>query len=225
MEDPADTLSPIVGADVPTGASLAERAYFELRERIVTLSLPPGSLIDEPTWMANLGVSRTPVREALLRLALEKLVTVIPRRGTFVSEVNVGDVGYIYEFRRQLETLAAGLAAERRGDHYLEEIDATIDELKTSESTDSLQMVAGDQRAHRFVYRMAGNPYLTETATVYYFLALRIWFLASSRAPLDEPHQSLADVLQCIRDRDIAGARAAAEEHNARAEQAVRARL
>ncbi len=214
----------VLGTKLPEGASLAERVYLNLRDRIVTLELAPGSLINEPTVMKELGVSRTPIREALLRLALEKLVSVVPRRGTFVSEVNVGNVGQIYEFRRELEVLTAAWAAERRPDSAVEEIDAMIEELEGfGPDEEPRAMIAADQRAHRLTYRLANNPYLTETLTLYYFLALRIWFLADSRGSgLGGPHETLIDVLKGVREKDPAAARKAAEAHNQVAEAAVR---
>ena len=71
-----------LGNDVPTGASLAEKAYLLLRHRIVTLEMPPGSAIGEDEIMRELGMSRTPIREAIIRLAIDGLVTVVPRRQT-----------------------------------------------------------------------------------------------------------------------------------------------
>src|SRR5947199_7785278 len=89
--------SMLLQSSIPQDATLAERAYLQLRDRIVTLRMPPGSLVREDEMIKELGMSRTPIREALLRLALEKLIMPITRRGTFVSDVNVGDVRTIYE--------------------------------------------------------------------------------------------------------------------------------
>ena len=97
MATQVDQQSPQLQTPVPKGASMAERAYLELRDRIVSLRIPPGALVREEEVMRDLDMSRTPIREALLRLAQEKLVVVIPRRGTFVTEVQIGDVGRIYE--------------------------------------------------------------------------------------------------------------------------------
>ena len=83
-----------LGNDVPTGASLAETAYLILRHRIVTLEMPPGSPIAEEDIMLELGVSRTPIREAIIRLAKDGLVTVVPRRQTLVSEIRIGHLAH-----------------------------------------------------------------------------------------------------------------------------------
>ena len=74
------------------GELMADRAYAEMRDRIVTLRIPPGSPIDEDALGKELAMGRTPVREAIKRLSLENLVTVFPRRGTFASEINITDL-------------------------------------------------------------------------------------------------------------------------------------
>ena len=95
------------------GQSLSDRAYYAIREWIVTLELAPGTVVNERDLMGRLGVGRTPVREALRDLAREQLVEVFPRRGIFVSTVDVGDIAGLSEVRRVLETQAARL--RRRG--------------------------------------------------------------------------------------------------------------
>src|SRR5919201_1575054 len=92
---------------------LADRAYRALRDRLVTLRIPPGSPLDEDAIARDLKMGRTPVREAIKRLSLENLVTVYPRRGTFASEINITDLAHISDVRAQLEGHAAYRAAPR----------------------------------------------------------------------------------------------------------------
>ena len=102
---------------LPDEQSLADRAYYAIRELIVTLELAPGSVVSERDLMERLGVGRTPVREALRDLAREQLVEVFPRRGIFVSGVDVGDIAGLSEVRLVLETqgrTARRGATERR---------------------------------------------------------------------------------------------------------------
>ena len=91
----------------------ADRAYLELRDRIVTLRLAPGTVLREDELMREMDVGRTPLREAVKRLALENLVAVQPRRGTFVAAVEATDIVNITEVRAELEGYAAELAAQR----------------------------------------------------------------------------------------------------------------
>src|ERR1700694_2176997 len=92
---------------------MADRAYSELRDRIVKLAIAPGAPINEDALGQELEMGRTPVREAIKRLALENLVTVFPRRGTFASEINIPHLTAISAVRVQLEGHAAYRAAER----------------------------------------------------------------------------------------------------------------
>ena len=209
---------------------MAERAYLELRDRIVSLKIPPGALVREDEVMKDMKMSRTPVREALLRLTQEHLVVVIPRRGTFVTEVNVGDVGRVYEFRRELEVVAAGWAAERRGEDDIAEIDELIVELRSHndvpvKDVDARSQITADQRAHNLVYRLAGNPLIEDTLSSYYFLAARIWFLASGRVEMEEPFLGLIELFEAIKSRDPETARRSAREHSVAAEAAIRSAL
>src|SRR6201989_1991601 len=108
---------------------LADRAYRALRDRLVTLRIPPGSPIDEDAIGRELKMGRTPVREAIKRLALENLVTVFPRRGTFASEINITDLAHISDVRAQLEGHAAYRAAQRLTIAGRAELDALLDRI------------------------------------------------------------------------------------------------
>ncbi len=163
--------------------SLADRAYYELRGLIVSLELAPGSAIKEPELTSRLGIGRTPVREALRRLALERLVEVYPRRGMFVTTVDVRDLARLCEVRAVLEPEAARLAAERATRTDLEGINALLEELTAERRRDDGLLIELDERIHRAIYRCTHNQLLEETLEWYYTHALRIWALALDRAP------------------------------------------
>ena len=163
--------------------SLADRAYYELRRLIISLELAPGSAIKEPALTARLGIGRTPVREALRRLALERLVEVYPRRGMFVTTVDVRDLARLCEVRAVLEPEAARLAAERATRADLEGINALLEELTAERRRDDGLLIELDERIHRAIYRCTHNQLLEETLEWYYTHALRIWALALDRAP------------------------------------------
>ncbi len=163
------------------GASLADQAYFAIRGLIVSLALAPGDPIREPELTAKLGIGRTPVREALRRLALERLVEVYPRRGMFVTTVDVRDLARLCEVRAVLEPEAARLAAERATKPDLEEINALIEELLDRRRRDDRALIDLDERIHRTIYRTSHNQLLEETLEWYYTHALRIWMLALDR--------------------------------------------
>src|SRR5690242_15191568 len=133
---------------------LADRAYRALRDRLVTLRIAPGAPIDEDHLGEELQMGRTPVREAIKRLALENLVTVFPRRGTFASEINITDLAHISDVRSVLEAHAAERAAERITDAQREELQQLLTELANSQGSDDSDALMGlDARVHRFIYR------------------------------------------------------------------------
>src|SRR5688572_30824547 len=108
---------------------VAEHAYVEMRDRIVTLQLPPGTVLREDELMSEMGIGRTPLREAVKRLALERLVEVQPRRGTFVSAVEAADIQNVTEVRAELEGCAAELAALRLDPDTRATAEALLQEL------------------------------------------------------------------------------------------------
>jgi DNA-binding GntR family transcriptional regulator len=163
------------------GASLADQAYFAIRALIVSLELAPGDPIREPDLTAQLGIGRTPIREALRRLALERLVEVYPRRGMFVTTVDVRDLARLCEVRAVLEPEAARLAAERATRPDLEVINGLIEELLDRRRRDDRALIDLDERIHRAIYHTSHNQLLEETLEWYYTHALRIWMLALDR--------------------------------------------
>jgi DNA-binding GntR family transcriptional regulator len=201
------------GADQPP--LLADRAYEGLRDRIVTLQIQPGDPIDEDGVSRELGMGRTPVREAIKRLALENLVTVFPRRGTFASDINITDLAHISEVRTVVEGHAAQWAAQRITDPLRVELERLLRELDAAAaSEDRMALMDLDARVHRFIYRCADNPYLAATCDRYLNLSLRIWHLALDRMPTLANHVgSHRDVLGAIAAGDAARARAALAEH------------
>lgn len=207
--------------------SLSGRAYYAIRELIVTLELPPGSVVSERDLMDRLGVGRTPVREALRDLAREQLLDVYPRRGIFVSGIDVGDIAGLSEVRLVLESQAARLAAERRNDEELLATEALLAELATTAGEhDERRLIELDQRIHRHLYRCAHNPFLEATLERYYVLTLRIWFVALDRvARLDDAIREHREILEAIRDQDPARAEGVMRLHVAGFERAIRAVL
>jgi DNA-binding GntR family transcriptional regulator len=203
---------------------LADRAYVELRDRIVTLRIPPGAPIDEDLLGGELEMGRTPVREAIKRLALENLVTVFPRRGTFASEINITDLNHISDVRIVLEGHAAFRAAERITDAQRAELDDLLEQLGRSQgSDDAEELMALDATVHRFIYRCTGNPYLEETLAGYFNLSLRIWHLVLDRLPhlFARVHEH-GDVLRAIAAGQASRAQTTLCEHIVTFEREIR---
>lgn len=202
--------------------SLAEKAYVAIRRLIVTLELGPGSVINERELVEQLGIGRTPVREALRRLAQEGLVEVYPRRGMFVTDVDVRKLALVSEVRAALEPEAARLAAERATDAERAELQELLGELDAAGGDDHALM-ALDERIHRAVYRCARNDLLATTLEQYYVLALRIWTIALDRQhELNDAVQGHRALLEAIHDGDGERAAATMRAHVEDFEQAMR---
>jgi DNA-binding GntR family transcriptional regulator len=166
-----------------TAEQLADRAYFMLRDRIVDLRLPPGATLREDELMREMGIGRTPLREAVKRLALEHLVEVRPRRGTQVTDVHAEDIARFAEVRAELEAHAARLAAERMVPDLRPDAEALAAELEAAVADDATALMHLDERIHRFAWRASRNPYLEATLEGYYALSLRVWHLVLDRVP------------------------------------------
>ncbi len=206
---------------------LADRAYVELRDRIVTLAIAPGAPIDEDRLGTELNMGRTPVREAIKRLALENLVTVFPRRGTFASEINITDLAHISDVRMVLEGHAAARAAQRITPAQRAELEQLLDELSRSEGSDDVEVLMSlDARVHRFIYSCSDNPYMEVTLGRYFNLSLRIWHLVLDRLPhlFTRVHEH-DDVLRAIAEGHAEQAREILAEHIATFEREIRAVL
>jgi DNA-binding GntR family transcriptional regulator len=175
-------------------SSLADRAYLHLREEIIRVELRPGTLLREDELRDRLGVGRTPVREAIQRLQRDGFVTIIPRRGTLVSEITITDLAAIYEVRKHLESWASRLAAQRATDDDRHAAEQLIGELEALTAQDGYEaLLALDRRIHRYIYRCTKNPFLAETLDRYHNLSLRILHVAMKRYPTLTP--SLHDVV------------------------------
>jgi DNA-binding GntR family transcriptional regulator len=221
MTTPALTIHQPEAADA---TSLSDQAYFRIRELIVTLELPPGSLVSERELMERLGVGRTPIREALRDLARERLVEVYPRRGMFVSNVDVRDLAGLSEVRMTLEPRAAGLAAERATDADRTQLERLLRELdELGDTLDDRMLIDLDQRIHKQIYAATHNSFLEETLNEYYVLTLRIWFLALERvARLDGAIREHRELLEAIGRGDGDRAEATMRRHVAGFEEAIR---
>ena len=203
--------------------SLADRAYHAIRDMIVSLELRPRAVIDERQLMARLGIGRTPTREALRRLAQEGLVEVYPRRGMFVTSVEIGDLASLAEVRSVLESSAARLAAERATDDDRDAVAALLDELDRHDELDQRELMELDERIHRQVYRAAHNEFLEATLEQYYVLALRIWYLALDQArELEQAVLDHREILEAIRAGDAERAQQAMRRHVNEFEEAMR---
>jgi len=203
--------------------SQGQRAYLLIRDQIITLKLAPGSVIEEARLREEVGLGRTPIREALQRLAHENLVTFIPHRGTFVCDINLTDLHRLTEVRVELEGYAARLAADRAGAADRTLMRALIAELEKIDESDIRGLMRLDQRIHRQVYQATRNAFLQSMLEESFNLSLRIWFLGLDRGiRLKEAIKEHRRLLDAIVSRDAEEAEAVMRQHVTGFEQAIR---
>ena len=192
---------------------MPERAYRQIEELIITLQLPPGMVLSEQMLVQRLNIGRTPIREALQRLARDGLVLILPRRGILVSEINVRTQLRVLEVRRELERLLARLAAER----------ATADEragfeqiaegmLAASANADDIAFVRLDHQFNALLSQAARNEFATRSLALMHGLSRRFWYQHYKEvADLPLAAKLHAEVALAVAHRDPAGAAAASD--------------
>jgi DNA-binding GntR family transcriptional regulator len=194
--------------------SQSEEAYLRIRERIVSLDMRPGSVVHEGRLREELGIGRTPIREALQRLARENLVRSVPHRGTFVTDVNITDLARITEVRVVLEAHTARLAADRLSAADREGFNHLLEVLETRPSVDQRELMRLDQQIHRQIYSAARNPFLEATLERYFNLSLRLWYLVLDRdVSLREALEEHVELLRAILSGDADRAEASMRRH------------
>ena len=181
--------------------SLSDQAYAAIKRLIVTLELRPEAVVDEVALQERLGVSRTPIREAIQRLERDQFVRVVPRRGVFVTTIEVSELATLFETRRVVEPYAARLAAERGAPAIWDELHHVLAEIRPTAG--AVETLAVDRRCHELMWAGAQNRFLTDTLDMLYAQSERVWYLYLRET--FEMHDVLAehaDMLDALRHGD-----------------------
>jgi DNA-binding GntR family transcriptional regulator len=210
---PARTRTRSPAADDGTRA-LSDRAYVQLEEMITTLQLTPGQTLSEPYLSETLGIGRTPVREALQRLARERLVVVHPRRGIAISEVNVRNQLKLLELRRELERLIARTAARRGTAEERKEMHDIADNMeRAAKKNDDTHFFRFDRKFNILSTEMARNEFLSDAIQPLQGLSRRFWYMHyKTAADMPLTARLHADVARAIADGNEKAAMQAADK-------------
>jgi DNA-binding GntR family transcriptional regulator len=193
--------------------SLTDKAYQELEERIVTLRLRPGEVLSETTLSEQLKIGRTPIREALQRLAREGLVVILPRKGILVSDINPGKQLLVLEVRRGLDRMMVRAGSVRRTE---EERDAFLEIAAGMEQAaldnDDIKFMRFDNAYNALISKAAHNEYAVRAIGLMNSLSRRFWYV-HYKETADLPHCARlhAAVARCIADGDTEGAAEASD--------------
>jgi len=213
---------PAVAPAVEAGASMVESAYRTIRARILDNVWPPGHHALEQALALELGMSRTPVREALIRLANEGLVEVIPRHGMRVLPVSADDMREIYEVLTALESMAAELVVRRQpGPAELKPlVDASRDMARAVKADDLDAWAVADERFHTHLVQLSGNRLLIEAVQNCWDRAHRARMVTLRMRP--RPTHSTREHMEVVERIRAGDARGAFDAHRAHRERGSR---
>ncbi len=211
---------PLVPIRLDNYKPLRELVFESLREAIISGTLPPSERLMEIQLAEEMGVSRTPVREAIRKLELEGLVVMIPRKGAYVAGMSIKDIVDVFEIRGALEGLAAELASERVTDDELESMERYLVKISEEiESGDLSKVVETDTDFHTLIYKASRNARLSQIISnlreqIQRFRTTSLSFPGRMKIALEEHRK----IVEAISSRDGELARRLAQEHIENAE-------
>ena len=206
--------------NLDTYQPLREAVCETLRDAIRKGILEPGERLMEVQLADELGISRTPVREAIRKLEQEGYVIMMPRRGTYVSDISTNDVKEIFEIRSALESLATGLAARRIEPDELETLQNLLVEIEGYIAKNDIEkIVETDIKFHGLLYKVSRNERLVNIINNLKEQLARFRTLSMSYpGRLQETLEEHSEMVEAIANGDVSAARDAAEHHMERAE-------
>ena len=202
---------------------LREVVCETLREALRSGVLKPGERLMEIQLADELGVSRTPVREAMRKLELEGYVIMLPRRGTYVANISIRDINEVFEIRTTLDALASGLAAERITEEELEQLERLLVSIgENIEKRNMKKVVEDDMEFHDLLYKASRNQRLVSIISnlreqMTRFRSMSMSYPGRLKKTLKE-HSRL---VEAIAQRDVELAQKLAVEHMENSEQTL----
>lgn len=182
----------------------AEKAYNQIKVKIITAKMPPGSVIDEAQLMREFALGRTPIREAIKQLQTESLVVVTPRKGMYVADIAVTDLLQIFEVRVELESFATKLAAQRVTEPEIVELEKLAEDYQEADPSNKESLIKLDGEFHSSLVKATHNKFLIKEINYFYNLSLRIWYIALNYAKPEEIDVNAhIEILEAIKAGDI----------------------
>ena len=228
-----DDPTPAPGADAPTGLAeprrgsrltYTDRVYQTIRQKVIDAEFIPGTQILEHDLAAMLGVSRTPVREALIRLQQEGLVEVIPRHGVRIAPMSVVAMREIYELLGNLERAAAEILARNGSSVAVDELsEACVRMEELTVEGDMVKWCLVDEAYHLKVVQLCGNSRLAAAVMNCWDQVHRSRIITLRVQPIPDPRRSIRehyDLIEAVRTGDVEAAGNAARDHRERGSRA-----
>lgn len=202
---------------------LPQRAYTIIRHAIRNLVLPPGKTILEREVAETLGMSRTPVREALVRLEMDDVLELIPRRGFYVAEIEIDDLNDIYQMNAALDGLAIEIAASNIYDKEIDSLEEIVSQQeKMIEDGRIKEWAKSDDEFHYRIIELSQNDSLNKVLDIYSDKLFRARLYTIDYRPT--PKQSILEhkaMISCLRAQDGKAARNVMESHRQRAHKEI----
>jgi DNA-binding GntR family transcriptional regulator len=194
---------------------LSSRIFKAIRDKIIFLEYPPGMNLSEKDLCESFKVSRTPLREAIKWLEDMKLVTVIPRYGTYVSPIDINEIRCAFEVKIKLEGLAGEAAAKRITADKLVELWALIEKADTLlKEGGHRNLIEVDSNFHEIIWWSTQNPILQEILENIQCRCARLWNSALSESvPIPEIIRQLKEIYLALKNRDCEKAKQLLEDH------------
>lgn len=217
---PESTLNPI---RLDNYKPLRELVFESLREAIIMGNLRPGERLMEIQLAEQMGVSRTPVREAIRKLELEGLVVMVPRKGAYVAGLSIKDIADVFEIRKALEGLAAELAADRISDEEIENLERVLHRLADSVEHKKLdEFIDVDTEFHAVLFQAGRNDRLSQMISnlreqIHRFRNTSLSMPGRMTAALEEHRK----IVEAISQHDVDEAKRLAQEHIENAENTI----
>jgi len=200
---------------IPRALSLNELAYLRFKQALITLSYKPGDYLNTAQVMNDLEMGRTPINQAIHRLASEGLLQVIPRKGVMVAPLSIDDALELIEVRLANESLCISLACQRVTDSdiaALRELNQQI--AQASEQRDRIDMMLLDRQFHHLLASIAGNSRLIDILSVIHAQAQRFWATTLSReSHMQEVITEHNAIIDALEQQDLQAADAATRAH------------
>ncbi|MBQ3666031.1 MAG: GntR family transcriptional regulator [Lachnospiraceae bacterium] len=206
---------------------LRDVVFITLREAILKGEIEPGERLMEISLAEKLGVSRTPIREAIRKLELEGLVIMTPRKGAVVAEITLKDLRDVLEVRKNLEKMAVELACQKATEEDIMELKQSHQEfIENMSNPDLTELAEADVRFHDVIYRITDNKRLIQILNnlreQMYRYRLEYIKDEKQRSLLVDEH---AQIIQAIENKDITKAKEFSENHINNQEKTIAAKL
>lgn len=202
---------------------LPQRAYTIIRHAIRNLVLPPGKTILEREVAETLGMSRTPVREALVRLEMDDALELIPRRGFYVAEIEIDDLNDIYQMNAALDGLAIEIAASNIDDKEIDSLEEIVNQQEIMlEEGKIKEWAKSDDEFHYRIIELSENDSLNKVLDIYSDKLFRARLYTIDHRP--NPRRSILEhkaMISCLRAQDGKAARNVMESHRKRAHKEI----